>query len=189
MDEKQEESSLGDLSDRATLMARLGALMDVVKTKRTNFKKTNVDASSSTELIAALKYLVVAVHNNKSNQEIKIDLLEKHIFEGEKGTTAVETVKYDELVALPKYFHLAQLAYKKDTEELRSQLKEHGYELQTHLFNTNPGEVGHYTALNHEKKTLLISAKGTNSGADAMTNAVAVAMPHVCSPTCPFSGP
>jgi hypothetical protein len=49
-------------------------------------------------------------------------------------------------------------------------------------------DVGYYTALDHENKILLIGVKGTTSFADAITNCVAVTMPHLCAPSCPFTG-
>jgi hypothetical protein len=189
---KQEQKSssggdAGDLSSGATLMKRMGAVLKVAT------DKLQVEQVTTTEMNMALKFYIEGIHGNKKYQDIRVDLLEKHIFESDLGSTTttettVETVKHDELVALEKYFHLAQIAYEEDTDKVRSQLKEHGYELHTHFINEKAGEVGYYSALAHDTKTLLIGVKGTSSLADAMTDAVAVPMPHVCTPSCPFGG-
>jgi hypothetical protein len=171
--DQKAETQGGDLSSRATVLKRICAVLDAAK------DKIKVEVSS-TELKMALKFYVDGIQGH----ETLVGLLEKELLE----TAETETVEHAELEPLHEYFHLAEIAYEEDTEVLRSQVKEHGYELQTHFKNKNVGEVGYYTALDHNNQTLLIGVKGTSSFADAMTDAVAVTMPHVCSPTCPFTG-
>eukprot|EP00339_Tiarina_fusa_P009470 CAMPEP_0116997072 /NCGR_PEP_ID=MMETSP0472-20121206/646_1 /TAXON_ID=693140 ORGANISM="Tiarina fusus, Strain LIS" /NCGR_SAMPLE_ID=MMETSP0472 /ASSEMBLY_ACC=CAM_ASM_000603 /LENGTH=453 /DNA_ID=CAMNT_0004695863 /DNA_START=67 /DNA_END=1428 /DNA_ORIENTATION=+ len=187
MSKEEANSKSNDLSDRETVKAGLQAVMELAKSK------LQIDGSIG-EIGMALKYFLDAVNKNKSYQDIKVSALEENMFDGAKGATAssltaaVETVQHAELASLEKYLHLAHLAYEKDTEDLRSKLKDYGYELQTHYFNVNPGEVGHYVALDHENKTLLIGARGTSSVADVLTDLLAVSTTHVCSPRCPFTG-
>ena len=44
-----------------------------------------------------------------------------------------------------------------------------------------------YVAVNKTEKTLLFGIRGTASQADAITDCISVAMPHACTPYCPFT--
>jgi Lipase (class 3) len=95
----------------------------------------------------------------------------------------------EEMKALFPMFRLAELAYEPETEELKTKLKEEGYELNLHNTDVKAAEsVGYYVAVDDENKVLLIGVKGTSSLADAITDCVAITMPHQCTPYCPFTG-
>jgi pimeloyl-ACP methyl ester carboxylesterase len=52
---------------------------------------------------------------------------------------------------------------------------------------TEPGRVGHYVAVNHTRKLLVIAIKGTSTFSDALTDALGKAMEHTLEAS-PFEG-
>jgi hypothetical protein len=104
----------------------------------------------------------------------------------EDGAKNIEVIL--EIKALQPYNFLAKIADEEDMEELHKQLKEEGFDLHTHDTESKVTDVGYYTALDHDNGILLIGVRGTSSFADAITDCVAMTMPHVCTPNCPFTG-
>jgi len=74
--------------------------------------------------------------------------------------------------------HLADWAYLKETNDIRTRLKElaanntdNDWSLIRHVKTDEPGRVGHYLALDSQSKTALISVKGTSALSDMITDA------------------
>jgi hypothetical protein len=97
------------------------------------------------------------------------------------ATTEVET--------LLLYLDFAHWAYLNDTTELHHQLKTgrcrtgQCYELIRHDRTTEPGRVGHYMAVHHETKQVILAIKGTNTLGDVLTDILGRAIPHTISST------
>ena len=79
-----------------------------------------------------------------------------------------------ELQELEQYCQFARWAYLQSYLELLAQLKTRGYELIRRDTSTEPGRVGHFIAVNHESKNVIISIKGTNTLADVVTDMLGV---------------
>ena len=79
-----------------------------------------------------------------------------------------------ELQELEQYCQFARWAYLQSYLELLAQLKTRGYELIRRDTSTEPGRVGHFIAVNHESKNVVISIKGTNTLADVVTDMVGI---------------
>jgi hypothetical protein len=179
MGKKQQTSTAGDLSSMPFIVGRLQACIAAAQDKM----KVDPDIKKE-QMTTALKALVKGLYQNPMFQKQKLLTVEQLLLKD--GAVKIEDIS--EIEALKPYSRLAEMAYEEDTEELRRQLKEEGFELHTHGIENNVADVGYYTALDHENKILMIGVKGTSSFADAITDCVAVSMPHVCAPNCPFTG-
>jgi Lipase (class 3) len=98
--------------------------------------------------------------------------------------TALETV---ELHSLQEFLEHAKLAYLTCYLELQDRLARHSFRLIRHDTATEPGRVGHYVAVNHNRKVLVIAIKGTSTFSDALTDALGKAMEHTLDAS-PFEG-
>jgi hypothetical protein len=61
-------------------------------------------------------------------------------------------------------------------------LRPKGYQLIRHDNATEPGRVGHYIAVHHAQKQVVIAIKGTSSLSDVLTDILGKAIPHDESP-------
>jgi len=100
-----------------------------------------------------------------------------------EGSSVVTTTKNkkDELETLMLYLEMADLAYNESSVEVMRQLKDFGgggYDLLRHDVATEPGRVGHFIAVHHQRKQVVISIKGTSSLSDVLTDLVGKAVPH-----------
>lgn len=96
---------------------------------------------------------------------------ERYEKEGDKLETA-------ELHSLQEFIQHAKLAYLTCYLELQERLAKHKFHLIRHDTATEPGRVGHYIAVNHDRKLLVIAIKGTSTFSDALTDALGKAMEH-----------
>lgn len=82
-------------------------------------------------------------------------------------------------------------AYDEDTEELRGKLEATELYLMNHGVTAElpPGFVGHFTALNPERKLLLIGVKGTSSLEDLLTDCCGKSTPFTVKENMPDASP
>jgi hypothetical protein len=176
---EEQDSAFGDLSSNKAIVFRILALLEEAR------KATNAsDDVDSGQLRVALKTYVQGLSSHPQFKEQRLLNMEKMLF-SDSSTTRADSTDVEPLLPL---IRLAEIAYEVDTALLTEQLKEHGYDLHKHEKEFKAGEVGYYIALNHEEKVMVIGVKGTSSFADALTNCVAVTMPHWCDPCCPYTG-
>jgi hypothetical protein len=83
-----------------------------------------------------------------------------------------------ELETLLKYLELAQWAYNPSLTEVQKLLRPLGYKLIRHDPATEPGRVGHFIAVHHDKKQVVLAIKGTSSLSDVLTDIIGKAIPH-----------
>lgn len=83
-----------------------------------------------------------------------------------------------EIQEMLHYCQLAKWAYGKQYLELHANLKAVGYALVRHDIATEPGRVGHFVAVQHDRKLLVIAIKGTSTLSDALTDVLGQAMDH-----------
>ena len=84
----------------------------------------------------------------------------------------------DDLQNLFTYMEYSDWAYLEDYNDLRRRLKTHSFDLLRQDLATEPGRVGHYIALNYERKVVLIGIKGTSHVSDIFTDLVAKSIPQ-----------
>jgi len=89
-----------------------------------------------------------------------------------------DLVSKKELQHLELYLDFADLAYEESPTELIIKLRTTGYQLIRHDVATEPGRVGHFMAVNHDKKEVVLAIKGTSSVSDVLTDLVGKAIPH-----------
>jgi hypothetical protein len=91
---------------------------------------------------------------------------------------------------LKEMLDFAVWAYDEDTELLRSKLEAVDYYLLQHCVvapHMPPGYVGHYMALNPEKKVLMIGIKGTSTLEDMLTDCCGLSVAfELDAGACPF---
>jgi hypothetical protein len=177
--EDQSKGDAGDLSSNKAIVFRILAMLEEAR-KATN----GSDDVDSGQLKVALKMYIEGLSSHPQFKEQRLLGMEQMLFSDSSATRADST----DLEPLLPLLHLAEIAYEGDTDLLTEQLKEHGYDLHKHEKEVKAGEVGYYIALNHEEKVMVIGVKGTSSFADALTDCVAVTMPHWCVPCCPYTG-
>lgn len=84
----------------------------------------------------------------------------------------------DELKELPELLDFADWAYDDDYFLVRDNLAKRSYVLLRQDRATEPGRVGHYIAVNFERKTVLITLKGTSTFGDLLTDLLGKAVEH-----------
>ena len=92
-----------------------------------------------------------------------------------------EGVDVEDLKNLAFYLELANDAYEESNTTLITKLRPMGYDLIRHDVATEPGRIGHFIAVSHERKEVVISMKGTSSLADVLTDLIGMAVPHTMS--------
>jgi hypothetical protein len=83
-----------------------------------------------------------------------------------------------ELDVLTKYVDLAQWSYLDSQIEVEKLLRPLGYKLIRFDNATEPGRVGHFVAVHHGRKEVVISIKGTSTLSDVLTDVIGKAIPH-----------
>jgi hypothetical protein len=83
-----------------------------------------------------------------------------------------------EIKELARFCKFARLAYLDSYLELHASLRTLGFDLLRHDTATEPGRVGHFIAVHHAEKIAIISIKGTNTIADALTDVLGNAVDH-----------
>ena len=83
-------------------------------------------------------------------------------------------VEEQELETLTKYLDFSEWAYNLDLSSLQQKLKSVGYQLVRH----DTDRVGHYIAVHHEKKQVVLAIKGTPSISDVLMDIIGKAVPH-----------
>jgi len=89
-----------------------------------------------------------------------------------------QDVTESDLEPLGKYLDLAHWAYRESLLEVTDLIRPLGYKLIRFDSEPEPGRVGHFVAVNHSKKEVVISIKGTNSLSDVLTDLVGKAVEH-----------
>lgn len=89
-----------------------------------------------------------------------------------------EDVTEAELETLLNYLDYAQWAYKESQIEVERLLRPRNYKLIRFDNATEPGRVGHYIAVDHGKKQIIIAIKGTSTVSDVFTDLISKAIPH-----------
>ena len=84
----------------------------------------------------------------------------------------------EELNEFDLYLEFSDLAYLESEIALIKKLRVMDYLLIRHDVATEPGRVGHFIAVNHDKKEVVIAIKGTSSFSDILTDLVGNAIPH-----------
>jgi hypothetical protein len=171
----KQESIQGDLSSSRAIAGRLFATLHAAR------DMMKVEDVNGPQMKDALETLVKGVFAHPEFQEKTLLSADKLFQDGKH----VNKEDGPDIVTL---LELAKLAYKTETEEFETNLQKHGYQLYHRHSENRAGVVGYYTAVNHSKRELLIGVKGTSSIGDALTDCVAVTMPHLCAPSCPFEG-
>lgn len=87
-------------------------------------------------------------------------------------------VSEEELDILAKYLDLAQWSYLTSQLAVEKLLRPLGYKLIRFDNATEPGRVGHFIAVHHQRKEVVISIKGTSTLADVLTDIIGKAIPH-----------
>jgi hypothetical protein len=87
-------------------------------------------------------------------------------------------VDEQELETLAKYLDFAEWAYDPDLTSVQQKLKSMGYQLVRHDTDVEPGRVGHYIAVHHAKKQVVLAIKGTSTISDVLTDIIGKAVPH-----------
>jgi hypothetical protein len=83
-----------------------------------------------------------------------------------------------ELDILAKYLDFAEWSYLESQIGVEKLLRPLGYKLIRFDNATEPGRVGHFVAVHHARKEVVISIKGTSTLADVLTDIVGKAIPH-----------
>eukprot|EP00565_Helicotheca_tamesis_P004346 CAMPEP_0185741426 /NCGR_PEP_ID=MMETSP1171-20130828/38952_1 /TAXON_ID=374046 /ORGANISM="Helicotheca tamensis, Strain CCMP826" /LENGTH=491 /DNA_ID=CAMNT_0028413395 /DNA_START=91 /DNA_END=1566 /DNA_ORIENTATION=- len=78
-----------------------------------------------------------------------------------------------DLDGLAQKMEFADWAYEDQRADLDDKLKKVSYDLLRFDQATEPGRVGHYIAINYDKKVVLIGLKGTSTFSDVLTDVVA----------------
>lgn len=95
-------------------------------------------------------------------------------------------VEEQEIVTLLKYLDLAQLAYDPDIFQVQRHLRDKfNYQLIRHDPATEPGCVGHFIAVDHVEKQVVVAIKGTSTISDVLTDILGKAVPHSFNEDCP----
>lgn len=92
----------------------------------------------------------------------------------ESGSNVTE----EELKILTKYLDLAHWSYLKSQLDVAKLLRPSGYKLIRFDNAIEPGRVGHYIAVHHDQKEVVISIKGTSTLSDVLTDIVGKAIPQ-----------
>jgi len=87
-------------------------------------------------------------------------------------------VAEEELEILAKYLDLAEWSYLGSQIGVEKLLRPLGYKMIRFDNATEPGRVGHYIAVHHQKKEVVISIKGTSTLSDVLTDIIGKAIPH-----------
>jgi hypothetical protein len=88
-------------------------------------------------------------------------------------------VDEQELETLTKYLDFAEWAYDPDLTSVQQKLKSMGYQLVRHDTDVEPGRVGHYIAVHHDKKQVVFAVKGTSTvSSDILKDIIGKAVPH-----------
>lgn len=87
-----------------------------------------------------------------------------------------------ELETLAKYLEFAKQAYQSSALETIEWLHPKQYQLLRHDNATEPGRVGHFIAVHHAQKEVVIAIKGTSSFSDVLADIVGKAIPHDSCP-------
>ena len=87
-------------------------------------------------------------------------------------------VMEEELSALSKYLDFADWAYLESQIQVEKLLRPLDYKLIRFDNATEPGRVGHYIAVHHEQKQVVIAIKGTSTLSDVFTDLIGKAVPH-----------
>lgn len=92
------------------------------------------------------------------------------------------TIREQFVLTMIDQLHLSDWAYLEDTEEIRSKLNEltvnssqqQSWHLVRHVKTAEPGRVGHYVAVDSQRKVALIAVKGTSALSDMFTDVCGV---------------
>jgi hypothetical protein len=87
-------------------------------------------------------------------------------------------VTEQELNILTKYLDLAEWAYLESQIDVEKLLRPLHYKLLRFDNATEPGRVGHYIAVHHEQKQVIVAIKGTSTLSDVFTDLIGRAVPH-----------
>jgi hypothetical protein len=87
-------------------------------------------------------------------------------------------VDEQELETLAKYLDFAEWAYDPDLTSVQQKLKSMGYQLVRHDTDVEPGRVGHYIAVHHAKKQVVLAIKGTSTISDVLTDIIGKVVTH-----------
>lgn len=183
----------GELTNPMNLFKRM---QEVMKRANSVFKGVIPDDMPKYQLQTCF---VATLHSMDQIVKLYPDYREKYFSHFGKAPDATE----EELEELVEYLEYADIAYNPSYQEVQSLLRRvrihggigtssGGYKLIRHDPATEPGRVGHYIAVHHGKKQILIAIKGTSTISDALTDLVARAVPHmnqlsVSSPSWPSS--
>ncbi len=83
-----------------------------------------------------------------------------------------------ELDILAKYLDLAEWSYLQSQLGVEKLLRPLGYKLLRFDNATEPGRVGHFIAVHHDRKEVVVSIKGTSTLSDVLTDIIGKAIPH-----------
>lgn len=84
-----------------------------------------------------------------------------------------EEVETEEVQDYAELLDVADWAYEASSVEVEEKLQTIGYRLIRHETATSePGRVGHYMAVHHEQRIVLISIKGTDTISDVLTDVI-----------------
>lgn len=90
-----------------------------------------------------------------------------------------DDVQLEEVNELVEYLDYAHWAYEDSFGILNKNCKQAGLDLISHDPATEPGRVGHYVALRHKEKLVIIGLKGTSTFSDVLTDLIAIPKEHV----------
>lgn len=118
-----------------------------------------------------------------------IDCINIYSTEGEKiliipelspchRTAASISVLSPQLGVLAKYLDLAEWAYLESQIGVEKLLLPLGYKLLRFDNATEPGRVGHFIAVHHERMQVVVAIKGTSTLSDVFTDIIGKAIPH-----------
>jgi len=83
-----------------------------------------------------------------------------------------------ELENLVKYFDFADKAYEPSSLEVISWLKPLGYKLIRHDNGKEPGRIGHFMAVHHGQKQIVLAIKGTSDLSNVLTSTIGKPVAH-----------
>lgn len=110
---------------------------------------------------------------------LQTELQAKHSdFKDRQFSQEGEPLKAAELETLNTYLDYAQWAYFSSVLILIEQLRPRGFQLVRQDIATEPGRVGHYIAVNHKQKQVILAIKGTSTFNDVLTDIIGKAIPH-----------
>mmetsp|Transcript_21526 Transcript_21526/g.31692 ORF Transcript_21526/g.31692 Transcript_21526/m.31692 type:complete len:482 (-) Transcript_21526:1614-3059(-) len=148
-----------DLSNPSTIFEKAKLMLDLVDQK---IDDVMPDHLPNTKILASLLGTVHLYEEMETSIPHHREKFYREVSEGD--------VSKQDLCGLVQKMEYADWAYDDHRADLKDKLEKMSFDLLRFDQSTEPGRVGHYIAINHVEKVVLIGLKGTSTISDVLTD-------------------